>query len=207
MPTKIAALVAHELIGKHCQNQNPFDINVHFAAMRSAQRNYGAEGIRATALSADDIALWDLKAKLLNQPLASLPGAVRKAAPVYGSGGFTTYTDTQLRKQLSGWIPQGIPRGTIGDHYGSRYRDDLSHGHKWLYRHNADDKFDSIYADRGEFYSDRPQVREQGPAFIYIQQVIRWSSSRTTRANSSFISVRGPTHYPPMVRQIKKDVL
>jgi L-alanine-DL-glutamate epimerase-like enolase superfamily enzyme len=104
------AIVARELIDKHCLNKNPLDINALFASMRISQRNYGAEGIGATALSAIDIALWDLKARLLDQPLASLLGPIRKAAPVYGSGGFTTYTDTQLQKQLSGWIAQGIPR-------------------------------------------------------------------------------------------------
>jgi L-alanine-DL-glutamate epimerase-like enolase superfamily enzyme len=107
---KTAAIVARELIEKHCLGQDPRDFNCLFAAMRRSQRNYGAEGIGATALSAVDIALWDLKAKLLNLPLSTLLGTVRKAAPVYGSGGFTTYSDPQLRDQLTGWIKQGIPR-------------------------------------------------------------------------------------------------
>ena len=39
--------------------------------------------------------------------------------PIYGSGGFTTYTNAQLSEQLGGWIQQGIPRvkmkiGTTG---------------------------------------------------------------------------------------------
>jgi L-alanine-DL-glutamate epimerase-like enolase superfamily enzyme len=113
-----AALVARDLIEKHCLHQNPFDINKLFAAMRRSQRNYGSDGVGATALSAIDIALWDLKTKLLDQPLASFLGAARAAAPVYGSGGFTTYTDGQLRTQLSGWIAQGIPqvKMKIGTH-------------------------------------------------------------------------------------------
>ena len=110
---RTAAVVARELIEKHCLNQNPLDINAIFAAMRASQRNYGAGGIGATALSAVDIALWDLKCKLLKQPLVSLLGPIRKTAPVYGSGGFTTYNDAQLREQLSGWISQGIPRVKI----------------------------------------------------------------------------------------------
>jgi L-alanine-DL-glutamate epimerase-like enolase superfamily enzyme len=105
-----AAIVARELIDKYCLNRSPLDINSIFAAMRTSQRNYGAEGVGATALSAVDIALWDPKSTVLNQSLASLLGPVREAAPIYGSGGFTTYTDTQLRKQLSGWVSQGIPR-------------------------------------------------------------------------------------------------
>jgi L-alanine-DL-glutamate epimerase-like enolase superfamily enzyme len=37
-----------------------------------------------------DVALWDLKARLLDLPLVTLLGAVRDAVPAYGSGGFTT---------------------------------------------------------------------------------------------------------------------
>jgi L-alanine-DL-glutamate epimerase-like enolase superfamily enzyme len=105
-----AAIVARELIDKYCVNQSPLDTNKLFAAMRNSQRNYGSEGIGATALSAVDIALWDLKAKLFNQSLAGLLGPTRDAAPVYGSGGFTTYTDAQLHNQLADWVSQGIPR-------------------------------------------------------------------------------------------------
>jgi len=107
---KTAAIVAQELIDKYCLGRNPHHINALFAVMRSSQRNYGSEGIAATALSAVDIALWDLKAKLLNLSLATLLGPMRTVAPVYGSGGFTTYTDEKLSNQLAGWVEQGIPR-------------------------------------------------------------------------------------------------
>lgn len=62
------------------------------------------------AISAVDAALWDLKARLLDLPLFKLLGAARAEVPVYGSGGFTTYTVKQLREQLGGWAKQGIPR-------------------------------------------------------------------------------------------------
>jgi L-alanine-DL-glutamate epimerase-like enolase superfamily enzyme len=105
-----AVLVARDLIEKQCVGADALDINTIFAAMRIAQRNYGRQGIAATALSAIDIALWDLKSKILNQPLGTLLGATRPAAPVYGSGGFTTYTDEQLQRQLCEWVEQGVPR-------------------------------------------------------------------------------------------------
>ena len=60
----------------------------------------GERGLAATAISAVDAALWDLKAKLLDLPLASLLGRVRDSVPIYGSGGFTTYDDAALRDQL-----------------------------------------------------------------------------------------------------------
>jgi L-alanine-DL-glutamate epimerase-like enolase superfamily enzyme len=51
-----------------------------------------------------------LKAKLLGVSLATLLGPVREGTPIYGSGGFTSYSIDQLQKQLSGWAKQGIPR-------------------------------------------------------------------------------------------------
>jgi L-alanine-DL-glutamate epimerase-like enolase superfamily enzyme len=78
--------------------------------MRRAVRNAGRPGVAATAISAVDASLWDLKAKLLDLPLARLLGAVREAAPVYGSGGFTNYTLAQLSAQLGAWAQAGISR-------------------------------------------------------------------------------------------------
>ena len=65
---------------------------------------------RFLRLSAVDVAVWDLKARLLNLPLVTLLGSVHDAVPVYGSGGFITYDEARLCRQLSGWIEEGIPR-------------------------------------------------------------------------------------------------
>src|SRR5579885_918269 len=72
-------------------------------------RNLGRPGICSMAISALDCALWDLKARLLDLPLARLLGQVHERAPIYGSGGFTSYSDQQLTGQLAGWVEQGIP--------------------------------------------------------------------------------------------------
>jgi len=83
-------------------------------AMSRAVRNAGRQGVIACAISAVDIALWDLKAKLLGLPLVRLLGAARPEVPVYGSGGFTTYDDGQLERQVRHWTEgQGIPRVKI----------------------------------------------------------------------------------------------
>lgn len=74
------------------------------AALWREVRNLGRSGIAACAISAVDIALWDLKAKLLDLPLVDLIGRRRDEATVYGSGGFTTYDDATLAAQLSGWV-------------------------------------------------------------------------------------------------------
>lgn len=82
---------------------NAFAVPRHWEAMVAAVRNIGWRGLAATAISAVDSALWDLKARLLGVPLASLLGQAREAVPIYGSGGFTTYSGERLREQLGGW--------------------------------------------------------------------------------------------------------
>lgn len=77
-------------------------------AMIRAIRNNGDCGIAMMAVSAVDIALWDLKAKILNQPLALLPGMVKNEVLLYGSGGFTSYSNEQVEKQFSDWADMGI---------------------------------------------------------------------------------------------------
>ncbi|HZE15005.1 MAG TPA: enolase C-terminal domain-like protein [Mycobacterium sp.] len=81
-----------------------------WANMQHAVRNLGKPGAVAEAISAVDIALWDLRARLLDEPLAVALGAVHDATPIYGSGGFTSYDNDTLQKQLSGWVEAGIPR-------------------------------------------------------------------------------------------------
>jgi len=80
-------------------------------AMGHAVRNLGQPGIAAMAISAVDLALWDLKARLLGVSLPVLLDAPHARVPLYGSGGFTSYTVEELREQLAGWVhEQGIPR-------------------------------------------------------------------------------------------------
>ena len=78
--------------------------------MRAALRNAGQQGVGAMALSAVDIALWDLKAKLEGAALADTLPRFRAHVPIYGSGGFCSYSDDRLTEQLAGWADAGIPR-------------------------------------------------------------------------------------------------
>ena len=104
------AQLIHSKLQPIVHGQDAFDIAALGVPMERAVRNLGRPGIASMAISAVDVALWDLKAKLLGQPLVKLLGAARETVPVYGSGGFTTYSARQLREQLGGWVRQGIPR-------------------------------------------------------------------------------------------------
>jgi L-alanine-DL-glutamate epimerase-like enolase superfamily enzyme len=76
-------------------------------------RNAGQPGIGAMAVSAIDIALWDLKARLLEQPICKVVPSFRTQVPIYGSGGFTNYSLSRLAEQVGQWAAQGIPRMKI----------------------------------------------------------------------------------------------
>jgi L-alanine-DL-glutamate epimerase-like enolase superfamily enzyme len=81
-----------------------------WARMQQSVRNLGQQALSAMAISAVDIALWDLKARLLGVALADLLGRFHQRVPIYGSGGFTSYSDQRLAEQLGGWAREGIPR-------------------------------------------------------------------------------------------------
>ncbi len=92
------------VLGKAIRERDSFDTPGCWMAMQRSVRNLGRSGLAACAISAIDSALWDLKARALDLPLAILLGRCRDRVPIYGSGGFTTYSDQQLRAQLSGWV-------------------------------------------------------------------------------------------------------
>ena len=102
------AKLAHDLLAPIVRGRDAMDISGAWTGMVQAIRNLGRPGIASMAISAIDIALWDLKARLLRLPLVKLLGAARESAPVYGSGGFTSYSLDQLQSQLSQWINCGI---------------------------------------------------------------------------------------------------
>lgn len=84
------------------------DVKGGWAAMVQKIRNLGRPGISSMAIAAVDNALWDLKARLLGCALADLLGRSRSEIPVYGSGGFTSYSNAELEAQFGGWVEQGI---------------------------------------------------------------------------------------------------
>ena len=89
------------------------DLDVHasaaaWTAMGRAVRNIGRPGLAWEAISAVDIALWDLRAKLLGLPLFRLLGPARDSVLVYGSGGFTSSDVDAVAEQLGGWADQGF---------------------------------------------------------------------------------------------------
>ncbi|HET8601914.1 MAG TPA: enolase C-terminal domain-like protein [Segeticoccus sp.] len=105
----VASVVTGKL-SQTVQGQDALSPTASWALMQHQVRNLGKPGLVAEAISAADIALWDLYARLVDLPVSVALGAVHEGVPVYGSGGFTSYVDRQLSDQLEGWVDAGIPR-------------------------------------------------------------------------------------------------
>jgi L-alanine-DL-glutamate epimerase-like enolase superfamily enzyme len=102
------------------RGRDAMDVGAGWEAMHRAGRNLGTRGLVMHALSAVDVAWWDLKGRLLDQPLTALFGAHRTSVPIYGSGGFTTLSDHQLAEQVQWWHSVGCTsmKIKIGESWG-----------------------------------------------------------------------------------------
>ncbi|AKK26957.1 enolase C-terminal domain-like protein [Mycobacterium sp. EPa45] len=122
-----AAVITHHLrdvvVGREAA-----DIPGATEAMNRACRNFGTTGLVAQAISAVDIALWDLIAHLRELPLAAMLGRCRTSVPIYGSGGFTNLDDDQLAAQVRVWQDAGCTtmKIKIGQSWGGDTDRDLA---------------------------------------------------------------------------------
>ena len=71
------AHLVRDLLAPIVAEGDPFDVPAAWLAMYRAVRNLGRPGICSMAISAVDVALWDLKARLLGVSLAKLIGLAR----------------------------------------------------------------------------------------------------------------------------------
>jgi L-alanine-DL-glutamate epimerase-like enolase superfamily enzyme len=137
-----------------------------FSLMHHAVRNNGHGGITMLGLSAVDAAVWDLKARLLDVSLATALGAVHETVPVYGSGGFTSYSDRELADQLAGWVDEGIPRVKM-----KVGRDRAADGHRLRTARSAIGDDVELYVDANGAYTRKDALRQ---AEEFARAQVRW---------------------------------
>jgi len=107
---RACATLVEEKLAPTMLGDDALAVKERWLAMEASLRNAGRPGIGMLAVSAVDVALWDLKARLYGLPLVELLDRARDGVPVYGSGGFCNYPIERLQEQLAGWVEQGIPR-------------------------------------------------------------------------------------------------
>jgi L-alanine-DL-glutamate epimerase-like enolase superfamily enzyme len=169
--TGACATLIREVLAEVVLGADPMDVPGVWAEMVRAIRNLGRPGIASMAIAAVDTALWDLKARLLGQPLCRLLGMVCDQVPVYGSGGFTSLTDAELVAQLTGWAQRdgiGRVKMKVGTAWGGRPRQDLQR--VGLVREALGDEVE-LYVDANGGYTRKQAVR-LGRAFA--DQGVSW---------------------------------
>ncbi len=122
----IRAVVEHDLKGV-LVGQDPFCIEKLWNDMFWRVRGVGRKGIAFCAISAVDIALWDLKAKALGLPLYRLLGPYTDSVPVYGSGGWTNFTTDELLAEQTGYVERGFKavKMKVGKNFGQSEDEDI----------------------------------------------------------------------------------
>jgi len=156
----------HHLLSRVVEGHDAMAIPTCWNAMVRRIRNLGRPGIASMAISAVDSALWDLKARLLNLPLVKLLGTARDSVPIYGSGGFTSYSEEQLQNQLAGWVNQSIPR--VKMKIGRDARADMDRVRAARQAIGADAE---LFVDANGAY-DRKQALERAEKFAELD--VRW---------------------------------
>ena len=158
--------IIESMLSEVVRGRDPMDVMAIQGAMIRKIRNNGWNGLAMMAVSAVDIALWDLKAKLLNLPLCRLLGQEQAGLRIYGSGGFTSYTDRELRDQLEGWIGQGI--GEVKIKVG---RDLQADPHRVVVARDAIGQKPALYVDANGAYTVNEALEQ---ARIFSRFGVSW---------------------------------
>jgi L-alanine-DL-glutamate epimerase-like enolase superfamily enzyme len=87
--------------------QDPLFVERLWERMYRADRGIKRQGIAAYAISALDIALWDIVGKAAGLPLYKLWGAVTDRVPAYGSGGWPNYSLADLIGEAERYVARG----------------------------------------------------------------------------------------------------
>jgi L-alanine-DL-glutamate epimerase-like enolase superfamily enzyme len=138
-----------------------------------------------------DIALWDLKARLLELPLTKLLGQVRSTVPAYGSGGFTSYSVERLQQQLGGWVEQGLKR--VKMKIGREPKMDQARVR--AAREAIGDRTE-LFVDANGAYSCKQALEE---AEVFTQYGVKWFEEPVTSDNLSGLQLIRNRAPPSMV--------
>jgi L-alanine-DL-glutamate epimerase-like enolase superfamily enzyme len=79
-----------------------------FEKINKANEYFGLEGINRWAQAAFNIAMWDAWCKELGKPIWKVLGTCKTHIPIYGSGGWISYTPEELIDEVTGYKARGF---------------------------------------------------------------------------------------------------
>lgn len=125
VPTSVAAVI-HDFFGPRLLGSDALAIESHWRFLYERMIAFAGTGAELRALSAVDLALWDIAGQLRQEPIwRLLGGPVRDSIPVYNSSGGPSYgrSNNQI-PAASGWPGHGDPGkpGPLEDNWASMNR-------------------------------------------------------------------------------------
>src|SRR5580704_10449918 len=88
--------------------KDPRDITGIWHMCHAHSEYIGQSGLAAWGIGGIDIALWDLLGKYLKVPVCQLLGSNRAEVPVYGSGGWLSYSMDELLAEVNAYVQRGF---------------------------------------------------------------------------------------------------
>ncbi|MEA2950173.1 MAG: L-rhamnonate dehydratase, partial [Alphaproteobacteria bacterium] len=106
----VIAEIVNRVIAPAIKGEDPLANELIWDKLYWALMPRGQTGLAAQALSAVDIALWDIKGKAFGQPVWRLLGGARQRVPLYATFGFNFFDREQLAAAAKLWVSQGYRR-------------------------------------------------------------------------------------------------
>ena len=104
----IAAAAVNSKAAGMLVGENPLDSERIWEKLYWLLTPRGQSGIGAHAIAAIDVAIWDLKGKILGQPVWRLLGGARSTVPVYATFGFDFFSKDELAAAAKDWVAKGM---------------------------------------------------------------------------------------------------
>lgn len=175
IPTAAAAVI-HDFMAPRLLGADALAIESHWRFLYERMTAFGGTGAELRALSAVDLALWDIAGQLASRPVwRLLGGPVRDAVPVYNSCGGPFYGRSNRKTpSASGWPGHGDPGqpGPLEDNWSSMNAPgDLAEEMVSLgYRGMKLWSFDAVYRRQGGHYVSPQDLQEGISPFLQIRE-------------------------------------
>jgi D-arabinonate dehydratase len=107
---RIISQLIREILEPYLLGEDPLDNERLWESMFYGTQQFGRKGVAVRAISAVDIALWDIKGKRAGLPLYKLLGGYRDKVEVYVSGGYYRRGEglAELRAEMETWAERGF---------------------------------------------------------------------------------------------------